>query len=285
MIRSLLFAASCLLAAPCPALADAYVASWNIKHLGWGDEKNYADLAEVAAKFDLIAAQEVMTHEGLEKMKAALEAETAVSWETIVSDAQGRGRYKEMYAFLYRPDKITWLGGAVVYTDDADQFARPPLSAEFRSDDGIDFVLGTVHLTYGKSRADRIGEATALASYRSWLDAQFPDSAVFIAGDFNLEPQDEALDPLRRVAQPLLTEGDTTISPIDGRFANLYDNIWAPRNIGLPIDAVGRFEFPGALLKMTHEEARDTVSDHIPVWMRIDATAPRLVYGQVGSKS
>lgn len=278
MIRRLLLCLALVLGSVAPALADAYVASWNVEHLGWGKNKNYDDLAKVAKNFDLIGIQEVMTTKGVDRFVAALEAETAVSWKALISDAEGRGRYKEMYAFLYRPDRITWVGGATNYIDDADQFQRPPFSAEFRTDDGFDFVMTSVHLTYGKSRSDRIGEAKALAKYRAWLDAQFPQTAVFIAGDFNLHPDDSAFGPLEALAQPLILKGNTTISTIDGRFANLYDNIWAPRDVPLPITAVGRVEYPHKILGITHREARETVSDHIPVWMHIDATGPRAVY-------
>ncbi len=255
-----------------PVRADAYVASWNIKRLGHGDSKDYAALAEVGSRFDLIAAQEVMTEEGAERMLAALEARTGTDWELMLSDAIGRGSYKEMYGFFWRTDEVEWVDGAVVYIDDRDVFAREPFSARFRAiEDDYIFVLGSVHIIYGDSVAEREAEVTALRSYRDWLDANFAGSDVYIAGDFNLPPDNPAWAGMGALAAPLIASGATTLSETDGRFANLYDNIWAPAGGTLPIASAGILNFANETLGITHAVARDTVSDHAPVWMQINA--------------
>src|SRR5690606_41926241 len=87
-------------------------------------------------------------------------------------------------------------------------------------------------------------------------------------------PLHDALPPLRAGAKPLIEHGAPTLSTIDGRFANLYDNIWVPAEHRLPIVASGIFRFP-AHLGLTHDEARRHVSDHAPVWVRLgDAATP-----------
>ncbi len=257
-----------------PVRADAYVASWNIKRLGHGDSKDYAALAEVGARFDLIAAQEVMTEDGAERMLAALEARTGADWELMLSDAIGRGSYKEMYGFFWRTDEVEWVDGAIVYIDDRDVFAREPFSARFRAiEDDYTFVLGSVHIIYGDSVAERETEVAALRSYRDWLDETFRGSDVYIAGDFNLPPDNEAWAGMGALAAPLITSGATTLSETDGRFANLYDNIWVPTGGILPIAGAGILGFANETLGISHSVARDTVSDHAPVWMKIDAAA------------
>lgn len=66
-------------------------------------------------------------------------------------------------------------------------------------------------------------------------------------------------------ARPLITSGATTLSTHDGRYANLYDNIWVERG-GLPIGDFGIAKFP-RWLGLTHTEARAKVSDHAPVFV------------------
>jgi len=274
-LRRIVFGAAISLianAAPIEAPAETFVGSWNIRNLGWGDEKDYGSVAAVASRYDLLAVQEVMTEEGLERLLGKLERTTRVRWQALKSHHVGRGSYKEMYAFLYRPDRIEWVDGAVVYIDDRDVFEREPFSAVFRSADGGDFVLASAHLIYGDSVDRRRQEATALAGYRDWLEEAFPGLPVYIAGDFNLPPSDTAWSEPGRNSFPLIRDGATTLGKRNGSFANLYDNIWVPSGMDLPIAGFGIDEFPASVLRISHEMARAEVSDHAPVFMVLDDT-------------
>ncbi|MSU90877.1 DNAse [Rhodobacteraceae bacterium 2CG4] len=270
--RTVLAAAIALSAAATPgvSIAETFVGSWNIRNLGWGDQKDHEAVAAVAGRYDLLAVQEVMTEEGLEHLLVELERTTGVRWQALKSHRVGRGSYKEMYAFLFRPDRIEWVDGAVVYIDDRDVFEREPFSAVFRSADGGDFVLASAHLIYGDSVDRRRREAAALAGYRDWLEEAFPGLPVFIAGDFNLQPSDTAWSEPGRKSFPLIRDGATTLGKRNGSYANLYDNIWAPSGMDLPIAGFGIDEFPAELLRITHEQARAEVSDHAPVFMVLD---------------
>ncbi|WP_243267866.1 hypothetical protein [Sulfitobacter sp. DSM 110093] len=155
--------------------------------------------------------------------------------------------------------------------DNRDVFAREPFSARFETNDGFQFVMATVHPIYGKSVAEREKEAHALRSYLDWLNDSFEGSPSFLTGNFNLPPTNPAWGPVGQTAAQLITGGGTTLSTKDGRFANLYDDIRAPPGVSLPIHASGRLEFPHKVLGITHAEARDSVSDHIPVWLSPDA--------------
>jgi len=226
------------------ALAQARAASWNIQNLGWNNGKDYEALAEVGRLFDLIAVQEVMNQEGIDRFQQALEVRAQTSWEQMCSHLIGRGSYREMYCFVWRPDTVTWIGGAAIYLDDADIFAREPFSSIFQTNDGFEFVATSVHAIYGDSVAVRQAEAIALRDYHDWLRETFEERPVFLMGDFNLAPTNPAWGPMGEVAYPLIQEGATTISMIDGRFANLYDNIWVDVEMDLPIAGFGRLEFP-----------------------------------------
>ncbi|HEX7081634.1 MAG TPA: endonuclease/exonuclease/phosphatase family protein [Gammaproteobacteria bacterium] len=257
----------------------ATLASWNIRHLGHGDHKRFDVLGAVVerASFDFVAVQEAMTAEGVDALEAAIERATGVEWETMRSHDLGRGSYKEKYAFLWNPEVIEYVDGAVVYLDVTDRFAREPFSARFRiRDSGLTFVAATVHVFYGHGVADRTPEIAAIAEYWRWLREIYPEEAdrIVLMGDFNLAPQHPAWAALRPHARPLIVEGATTLSSVDGRFANLYDNIWIPVRHRLPIAGAGIVAFPAAV-GLTHAEARRDVSDHAPVWVWLDAAEHR----------
>lgn len=270
-------AAACLLAALAILVAlpvdSATLASWNIRHLGHGELKRYDLLGAIVhdAGLDFIAVQEAMTAEGIEALEAAVERATGVSWDAMYSHALGRGSHKEKYAFLWNTTTIEYVDGAVVYLDITDRFAREPYSARFRArESGLTFVAATVHILYGKGVRDRTPEVEALAEYWRWLREVYPEEAerILLMGDFNLAPHHPAWAALRAHATPMIARGATTLSTVDGRYANLYDNIWVPLEHDLPIAAAGVVRFP-AELGLTHDEARRHVSDHAPVWITL----------------
>lgn len=260
---------ACLsLAAAAPVAADTYVGSWNIVHLGWDNEKNYEATAEVATKFDLLAVQEVMTLEGLQRLEKEMEARSGVDWESFASEAVGRGSYKEHYAFIWRPDRVSWVDGAVTYIDDRDSFAREPFSMRFQTADGYRFVYAAAHAIYGDTIEGREDEARAFRRYLDWLNASFDGDPVYLAGDFNLPPSNEAWSAVGEVSYPAIQGAGvaTTLSKKNGRYANLYDQIWMPSERPVPIKGVGVYKFPEHL-GMSHKMARKSVSDHAPVFI------------------
>jgi hypothetical protein len=63
-----------------------------------------------------------------------------------------------------------------------------------------------------------------------------------------------------------IESGATTLSPTDGKYASLYDNIFYDSSVS--VTGSGIFTFPQKL-GMTHKEARSVVSDHVPVYITI----------------
>lgn len=279
-IPSVCAAAAISILAVLPAdqvLADTLVASWNLKHLGWNNGKDLSAVADVASRFDLIALQEVMNLEALQDLERVIEADTGEPWSIMASDAIGRGSYRELYAFLWRDAEFIAADSGLVYIDRQDVFSREPFSARFQTNDGYEFILASTHLIYGDSVEVRKEEARALADYQAWLADSFSGIDVYLAGDFNLPPDNPAWSDLASTSTALIIEGATTLSSRDGRYANLYDNIWAPNGTKLPLSHVGIFRFPEAL-GVSHEAARDTISDHAPVWMMLDASGQWITF-------
>lgn len=244
------------------------LASWNIERLGHGQNKNYEALGQIGQLFDLIAVQEAMTAEGLYRFQAALQQATGESWGMSYSHRIGRSSYKEKYAFVWRESRVAYLDGAVVYLDPGDLFAREPYSARFKDlTTGDEFAAATVHIVYGRRISDRAEEIEELARYWDWLHEIYPGTPLVLMGDFNLQPRHAAWQPLRaKGAIPLIVEGATTLSAVDGRFANLYDNFWVAESGPFASSPAGIIKFP-ALLGITHEQARRHVSDHAPVYL------------------
>jgi len=268
-----LLAAVIALVAPLPS-EPATLASWNIRHLGHGEHKSFPLLGEVVrlGGFDFVAVQEAMTDDGIEQLRKAIEEATGMPWDAMASHVLGRGAYREKYAFLWNAGVIEYVDGAVVYLDVTDRFAREPYSARFRiRESGLTFVAATVHIVHGRRGSDRTPETEALAEYWRWLEEVYGDDAtrILLFGDFNLRPTHAAWAALRRHAEPVIVRGATTLSSMDGRYANLYDNIFVPLDRDLRVTAAGIFEFP-AVLGLTHEDARLRVSDHAPVFVTID---------------
>jgi endonuclease/exonuclease/phosphatase family metal-dependent hydrolase len=243
--------------------------------LGSGSDKNYGALATVAQNFDFIAVQEVMTEEGIAQFKSALESRTGESWEVLNSHLVGRGRYKEMYSFLWRTSKVNYVDGAVVYLDRTDAFDREPFSARFEDKStGLNFVAATVHVHYGKSDEDRTPEIRSLKDYWTWLGQVYPETkAIMLMGDFNMNPSDESWAAMKQVAVPLITEGASTLGLTNGRFSSLYDNVWVGKGSTAYFSPARVVQFP-AMMNMTNAEARKTVSDHAPLALTLSGSKP-----------
>lgn len=282
---------ACLLAllAFAPNSWAATLCSWNIKNLGWGDNKHYAALGHVGDHCDWIAVQEVMSDEGRDRLLRSLRRHDP-AWRVQSSHAIGRGSYKELYAFYYREGEVDYVDGALVFLDRDDRFSREPFSARFRTRDGVTFIGATVHVLYGDSVADRVPEIRTLSGYWQYLEEVYGGDEIVLAGDFNLPPEHAAYRPLREHAKALVTSGATTLSSIDKRYANLYDNLWVARDSRLPVSKRGIIPFPRLLKNragnpVTHKWARKHVSDHAPVFLTLGDTtlSPRaMTVGKAG---
>src|ERR1700712_2141278 len=251
------------------ASADVNIGTWNLEHLSVRPNKDFEGIAKVARKVDFLAVQELMSEDALEALANELTRQTGKHWSSMASHAVGRSSYKEMYGFVWRDDAVAYEDGAVTYLDRNDTFEREPYSARFKSlKDGTTFVVATVHILYGKSQADRASEITALSSYWAWLKETYPgNNQIMLMGDFNTPPTSPAWDNLDASAKPLVLTGASTLSATDGKFANLYDNIFVSKNTAIGVSNVQVFDYP-KYLGMTHAQGRDSVSDHAPVFIR-----------------
>lgn len=252
-------------------LAETRIGTWNLEHLSERPNKDFKAIAKVAKNVDFLAVQELMNAAALDKLAKELTRQSGEHWSHMASDAVGRSSYKEMYGFVWKDSKVAYEDGALSYIDRKNIFAREPYSARFKSlTDNAYFVVATVHIVYGKKPADRFEEIEALSSYWGWLKEVYPgNNHIMLMGDFNMPPSSPAWAPLNASAKPLLAKGASTLSTTDGKFANLYDNIFVSKASSMKVNSVGVYEYPKHL-GITHQQGRANISDHAPVFLRAE---------------
>ena len=169
------------------------LATWNIRE--FGDNRRTESLyyiAEILARFDLIAVQEVSTKlNGLEKVVSIL----GYNWDYIVTDStEGSAGGGERTAFIFDKNKVFFrkMAGELVLPLEKlikgnFQFARTPFCAAFQAG-WFKFNLATVHIYYGtKSKSDprRHNEIETIAQFLT-KRAKKEDTSYILLGDFNI---------------------------------------------------------------------------------------------------
>ena len=175
------------------------LATWNIR--AFGDNRRAESLhyiAEIVSRFDLVAVQEVANNMGgLQKLVALL----GPNWDYIVTDStEGVAGGGERMAFIYDRCKVFFrkMAGKIVLPDSklVDkkwQFARTPFCIALQAG-WFRFILTTVHVYYGSSKAEderRVQEIDAIASFLK-ARAKKEDENYILLGDFNIFKHNDA---------------------------------------------------------------------------------------------
>ncbi|WP_148045589.1 hypothetical protein [Salinisphaera orenii] len=221
--------------------------------MGWNNDKDLDAVAEVIARFDLVALQEVMKPAAATALADRVSKRSGQPWQAVVSHAIGDYSYKESYAFLWRESAVTNDGGTTVYLDPGNRFAREPLSSRFTVQvDGkpLSLTIGTVYIVYGDNKSDHTAEIGELDTYWQWLGDTFGGERIML-GKFNMPPTDSSWREFDVMAQPAITHGASTLGAHG--YANLYDNIWTDGT--LPITDQGIARYP-EWLGLDHAKAR-----------------------------
>jgi endonuclease/exonuclease/phosphatase family metal-dependent hydrolase len=184
------------------------LATWNIREFdspAYGERilEAFYYIAEIVARFDLVAVQEVRKDlKALKKLCRILGG----YWKYVVTDVtEGKKGNKERMAFLYDSRKVRFggLAGELVLPPielkDADnktvyqpvsQLARTPFMCWFKAG-WTEFILVTVHILYGDKGADdprRIEEIHQVAQFlrKRTLDQTAWARNLILLGDFNI---------------------------------------------------------------------------------------------------
>ena len=280
------------------------LATWNIRRLGsltprWHaapddtpkrDWTAAATLAEVIARFDVVAVQEVCGNlRALETILALLGRD----WGYLMTDVNaGDAGNGERMAFVYdrRRVRLSGLAAELVVPTDTwrsivpgghrDQFARAPYAVSFAVR-GVRFVLVTLHINYGTNpRAERLDELRATAEWLSAWSSRGHGQGdnVILLGDFNI---DRHGDPLwNAFTSTGLTVPDALHAVPRSVFASsahaldkYYDQIaWFGRSEPLVPRSAGSFDFMPHVYgshAMTRLALSHRVSDHYPLWVEL----------------
>ncbi|WP_300541515.1 endonuclease/exonuclease/phosphatase family protein [Maricaulis sp.] len=264
---------------PSKTLDDTLLlATWNIREFdsrayGLRGIEPYHYIAEIISRFDLVALQEVRLDTApLEKLRGLL----GRWWNYLVTDVTGgtQGNSERM-AFLYDSRKVRFGGLAgevvippietrdgnrkLVYTP-SQQLARTPYVVGFQAG-WFKFMLSTVHIVYGESRADdpkrerEIREIADFMADRAREDHAWANNLILL-GDFNIFAPDD-------VTFQALTDAGFTIPPGLQKVTNVgkeerfFDQMafMTPNLARDQIIAAGAFDF----YKVVYREADETL--------------------------
>jgi len=241
------------------------LATWNVRILSDGSrtDQELIQIAEIMARYDFIAVQEVRDTEVLDRLMAML-----AGYDYIASEPVGRG-VKEIYAFVFNTAIVDSIGAAYLFPDPGDLFIREPFVGHFESGD-FDFTVITIHLLYGDSASHRRGELVWLDEVLSAVDAaNGPEDDVLFVGDYNFHANDRGWQIDSHV--PLVASDiKTTITDTSS-----YDNIWI--NPEMTVELLGGIDvylFDEIMFGDDDDAASLAVSDHRPVSVRFRTDGP-----------
>ncbi|WP_337188634.1 endonuclease/exonuclease/phosphatase family protein [Phenylobacterium sp.] len=292
---------------PARAGDNLLIATWNIRAFGdltskWASAAGDSPrrdlhagvlIAEILSRFDVIAVQEVKANlRALRHVLKRLGPEYGFLLTDVTLGDPGNG---ERLAFLFDTRRVRPSGLAceLVVPEIGDpnhaipvnrlqrQFARTPYAVSFLRGDKT-FVLVTLHVNYGGSPADRVGELAGIARWlRNWAERMDDYGQNLICmGDFNI---DRRGDPLWQA----FTSTGLTPAPGLERFPrtlfsslekpdlkSFYDQIaWFETVRGRPyltldFRASGHVDFQGAVLTdLDRNQLSWRMSDHYPLWV------------------
>lgn len=250
------------------------LATWNIRDFDSNKFKHgprlpesFHYLAEIIARFDLVAIQEVNRDLApLERLLFLL----GPGWDYIVTGVtEGPSGNDERMAFVFNTRRVrfTRLAGQVVLpkayliseSESAGgglQFARAPYLASFRAG-WFKFNLCTVHIFFGSDSgaalARRIEEIKQIAAHFQRLDKREQGDYILL-GDFNI------VSPQHRTMEALQEHGFRVPTPLQNITTNLggnkhYDQIaFRQSDKRLEFGSAGAFDYREAVYRDTYDD-------------------------------
>jgi exonuclease III len=276
------------------------IATWNIRAFGdftpkWNSDKGDSPkrdiqsiifIAEIISRFDVVAVQEVKAN--IRALKEVMKY-LGNHWSFILTDitkgASGNGE-RIAYLFDTRRVQLSGLASELVVPKEelnkigenalTDQFARTPYAVSFKIDHKS-FILVTLHILYGKKKADRIPELKAIADWLAdWgKDSNVYDKNLIALGDFNIDKRGDLLhDTFISSGLYIPTDMQMVTRSIFDE-TKYYDHIaWFMGHNNTPKLSLeylrgGNYNFVGKTLyseELTKLELSWRISDHYPLW-------------------
>ncbi len=216
-----------LLIFPLQLFADTIsIATFNIRIFSNNsrDDSELYQICNLLKEFDFIAIQEVRDTKILDRTVSLLKNQFNLKYKYLASSKIGR-KVKEIYAFLYRTDKVEYLEESYVVSDEKDLFIREPFFAKFKAGN-FDFYVISIHIIWGDNITERRAEALLLDDVYLSVQNIDAENDILLMGDFNLGPDDKGFLELLEISDMIVVNGKIPTSIKD----KLYDNIWFQSN-------------------------------------------------------
>jgi len=229
------------------------------------DDQELYRICTLLRHFDLVAIQEVRDTTVLDRTTNLLESEFGLDYQYIASSRVGRG-VKEIYAFLFRANRVRYLGAASFYSEEEDVFIREPFYGKFVAG-SFDFYVITIHSIYGDRVSERRAEALVLDEVYTFVQDLDDENDILLMGDFNLPPYDKGFSELLSMSEMTFVNSDIPTSIAD----RLYDNIFFQS--GHTQEYTGHFgvvKFDEEFYDNDDRNAGLEISDHRPLWAEFD---------------
>jgi len=309
------------------ALADGSqplsICSFNIQFLGNPKDRDHAALAEIMRPYDIVVIQELVAPpcEGMfpdgtpyrPDIESAefFRAMQSLGFHWLLSEEDTGSGDKihmnssatEWWVAFYRPEKVQVardLPGGFLAADRSnhDDYERVPYAFPFRTvSGGSDFVLISVHLQPGDSRAEQARRAHELQSIAAWIDQWDQHEQDFIIlGDMNIKDSSE----LARSTPPGFVSLNDECRATNTKGDKPYDHVMYSPSHTLEVDRAFDMQvvnlaptmrsfwnkpapYPGD--PYDHNEFRKYYSDHHPIVFKMrtslsDDDGPAVVAGR-----
>ena len=244
------------------------IASFNVLHLGWDNDKDYETLANIINQYDLVALDEVMKEEGIIELTNTLNSISDKNWNYHISGEKvGRSSYKEYYGYVYN-ENVEFIKSNGFFSDINDLYERDPYASTFKINN-FDFTFVSLHSIFGDNKLERQLEASYLDNvYYYYQSMDKMENDIFIGGDFNLPADDKHFDltQMDGIEYGIKPIQKTTIGM--SNLASAYDNIFYSEYTKPVILGSGVYDFTNNQFKTV----RESISDHLLIYLEIDTS-------------
>jgi len=293
---------------PAQAPNNILIGTWNLHSFGsvtrkWTatqkdspkrDLRGLLAIGNIISRFDVVAIQEVKGN--LRALRDLLKY-LGDNWSFLMTDVTlGDPGNDERMAFLFHRRRIRasglacelvvppeWLNPATSPVTLREQFARTPYAVSFRAGN-VTFILVTVHIRYGDTSSERIGEIQAIAQWMAdWAKRSTRwHHNLILLGDFNIDRQGDDLwkafhstglripDDLSGLPRSIFTKPEQPLEKYYDQIAWFVNKSNVPQ-IDMEYVSGGNFDFVPYVygnddLSLTSKSWR--VSDHLPLWVQ-----------------
>lgn len=252
---------------------DIGILSWNLNDFGQSKtDSAIVFIATTVQEYDIVMIQEVVAGDpggvqAVGRLAAALNR-SGTKWDYRTSDpTSGINSYKrERYAFLWKTARVSLQGNCWLEKKYQQEIDREPFYATFKKGNK-QFTLVNFHaITKNKQPETEV-------KYFKLLPATYPALNLVFGGDFNLPSTHTVFNPLRSMGyQSALQKQKTSLKQKCDQadcLASEFDHFFYSKS-KIRLVAAGALHFYRSFDDF--EEARE-ISDHVPVWMRVELLA------------